>query len=160
MEVYAGTQDIVSQKSVSLCLFNSHTQSFYRKRIFCTHIDISVFSAYCISGDHHTFDHLIGIAFHNGAVHKCARISLVTVTYHIAGSFFLAGNLSPLLSSREAGSSASSQPGFCYLVNYFLWRHVKKRFGHGLEAACCNIFVYGLCIDPAAVFQNDTGLLI
>ena len=93
MEVYTGAENIVTEKSIGFGLLDRHMKSFDGQRIFCTHIDITILCTNCISGNGHTFDHLVWITFHYGAIHKCTRITFVTVADYIAYFFFLTCNL-------------------------------------------------------------------
>ena len=93
MEIHTATKNIISKKTIFLSLGNSKTKSGYGKRILCTNIYVSVLSANCVSGNDHALDHLIRIAFHNGTIHKCSRITLITVTYYISDLLSLSGYL-------------------------------------------------------------------
>ena len=86
-------KDMISKETIFLSLGNSKTKSGYGKRILCTNIYVSVLSANCVSGNDHALDHLIRIAFHNGTIHKCSRVTLITVTYYISGFLSLSGYL-------------------------------------------------------------------
>ena len=160
MEVYTGTEDVIAEESISLCLLDRHAETLNRKRILCTNINITILCAYCVCGDGHTFDHLVWITFHYGTIHKCTRVTFITVTYYVAYFFFLACNLRPFLAGRETSAATSAKSGFDHFIDDILWSHVEESFGHSLEAAYCDIFINGFCVDISAVFQNDPGLLI
>ena len=93
MEIHTAAKDMISKETIFLSLGNSKTKSGYGKRILCTNIYVSVLSANCVSGNDHALDHLIRIAFHNGTIHKCSRVTLITVTYYISGFLSLSGYL-------------------------------------------------------------------
>ena len=160
MEIYTGTKDIVTKETISFRLLDSHAETFYGKRIFCTYINISILSAYCICCNDHTFNHLVWITFHYGAIHKCTRVTLITVTYNVADFFFLTGYLRPFLTGRETSSATSTKSGFRYFIDNLLRRHIKESFCHSLKSADCNIFINRFCIDISTVFKNDSCLLI
>src|SRR5699024_2476126 len=160
MEIHAGTQDVLSEDPVFLRLFHSHTQTLNGKTILRSYVNISVLRADSVGGDAHSLDHLVGIAFHYGAVHERARVSLVAVTYDVTYFFFLAGNLGPFTPGGEARAAASAKAGFRHFVDHVLGSHLEKRLCKRLETSHSNVFVNGFRVDLTAVLQNDPGLLI
>ena len=160
MEIHTGTKDIVTKQSISFSLFDSHTETFNGKRIFCTNINVSVLCANCVCGNGHTFDHLIWITFHYGTIHECTRVTFITITYYITNFFFLASNLRPFFTSRETSSASSAKSGFCYFIDNILWGHIEESFCHSLKTANSNIFINGFCINITTVLKNDSCLLI
>ena len=160
MEIHAGTKNVFTEDPVFFRLIHRHAKSLHRERIFCTDINISVLSAYRISRNNHTLDHLIWITLHNRAVHKGSRVSLVSIAHHIADFFLLSGHLRPLLACREPCSAAAPEAGFGYFIDYFLGSHIKQCFRKRLESACRYILVNGLRIYFSAVFQNNPCLLV
>ena len=158
MESKICSQNVVSQKISLLHHCNGVFQSCHRVGVLGTHIDISLSGTYCVSGDHHTFDKLERIPFHNGTVHECSRVTLVTVADHIALFFFLCSNLFPFPSGGESAAASSAQAGLVHFLHNILRFHIKQHFFQGFKSARCYIFINGFCVKSAAVFQHDTCL--
>ena len=158
MERESCSENIVSQKSVLLQNCNCMFQTCYRLRIFCTYINISMLCSYCVSCKHHTFDQTIRITFHYGAIHKCSRVTLITITYYIMNRISLTGYLNPFLTSREATASTSADTGFINLIDNQIRIHLKHRFLQRLETTACYVFLQRFRIKFATVFQNDSCL--
>ena len=134
------SQNMFAEKARLFQFLDGMTKSGHRERVFCTDINVSVLRSNCISGDNHTFQKLIGITFHDGAVHESARVALVAVTYHIAFLFRLGRYLFPFPSCRESAAASSAQTGFVYFFHHIFRLHVKKRFFKRLESAGSQIF--------------------
>ena len=160
MEAEICTQDVVSQKSFVLQLCDGVTQTFYRVRILCTHIDITILCFHSVGGNHHTFNQTIGITFHNGTIHKCSRVSLVAVTYYETCGFFLTGYLFPLFASRETAASTASQSGLINFIDNLVWCHIKQCFFQCQESAARQILFKGFCFQLSTVLQYETGLFL
>ena len=158
-EVEAGTQNIVTQNSLFFKNLNGNFKSGNRHGVLSTDIDVALIGANSISCNHHALDELEGIALHNGAVHKCAGVALVTVADNVALGFLLAGNLLPLASCGETAAATAAQTALVNFIYYILRAHFKQSLTQSLEAAVCQILVQRREIQLAAVFQNNAGLL-
>ena len=79
VEGLARAHDIVAEDTDSLSVLNGLLQTLDCQRVLCTDIDITLGCLTGNGGDYHTFDHPVGVAFHDGAIHKCAGVALVTV---------------------------------------------------------------------------------
>ena len=104
-------------------------------------------------GNHHAFQHGIGVAFHHRAVHKRARVALIGVTNHI---FFLAGlnaGKFPFFTGGKPRTAAPAQARLRHLFADFFGRHLRiDAFGLGVTAVG-NIFVDIFGVDAAAIMQ-------
>ena len=159
METEICSQNIVAQHIAAFQLSNGVFQTCYGVGILCSYIYVSVGRTYCIACQHHTFDQFIWITFHNGTVHKCPRVTFITVTYDIAVFFSLTCNLFPFLSGWEAAASTSAKTGFVNNINNLIGSHFEKCLLKGGKAAACKILVEGLSVKFAAVLQYNTCLL-
>ena len=159
MEIEVGAQDVVTQQSGLFQLADGIAKAGDGHGILGTDVDIAVLRLDGITGNHHAFDQLEGVAFHHGAVHKRAGVTLVAVADHKALRLLLAGNLLPLLTSGEAAAAAATEAGLVDLVDYLVPGHLGHGLPQRLKATRGHVFTQGFRIDLAAVFQNDSGLL-
>ena len=159
MEVKVAAQDVVAQQAPLLQKLDGVAQTGNGHGILGTDVDIAIFRADSVARDHHAFNELEGVAFHNGAVHERAGVALVAVADHIPHGFLLTGNLLPLLAGGEAAAATAPETGGVHFVDYIVPGH----FEHGLlqsgKAAGSQVFVQRLGVKLAAVLQNDPGLL-
>ena len=129
------------------------------QRIFGPDVDIALLRPYGQCGDHHALDHPMGIPLHDAPVHKGTGIALVTVADHIAGGLLLAGHVTPFPPGGEACTATATKTGFRNGVDDGFRGHLEHgglQCGIGPGGQCVfNV----LCIDMAAVFQHQTGLL-
>ena len=95
--------------------------------------------SYCVSCKHHTLDQTVRITFHYGTIHKCSRVTLITVTNHIMNRISLACYLNPFLTCREAAATTSADTGFINLINNQIRIHLKHCFLQSLETAACYV---------------------
>ncbi len=77
----------------------------------------------------------VRVAFHDAAIHECARVALVAVADDIANVGFhrLAGL--PFLAGRKSAAAATTQIGFVDFGNHLIRRHGSQNFGETLVAA-------------------------
>jgi hypothetical protein len=100
------------------------------------------------------------IAFENAAIHVSTGIAFVGVTEHVTLiSRSLAGEI-PFHPGREARAAATAQPGAFHFVDHIVRRHAVEHFAERLIDADVKRLVDAFGINPAAVAQNDFGLLL
>ena len=97
------------QKPPLMGLLQGPPQALDRQGVFGPHIDEAAFGANGKGGDRQTFQQPMGIALEHAAVHEGARIALIGVAHHIAGSRRLQGNRVPLEAGGVAGTTAAAQ---------------------------------------------------
>ena len=114
--------------------------------------------SYCVSCKHHTLDQTVRITFHYRTIHKCSRVTLITVTNHIMNRISLACYLNPFLTCREAAATTSADTGFINLINNQIRIHLKHCFLQSLETAACYVFFQRFCIKFTTVLQNNSCL--
>ena len=114
--------------------------------------------SYCVSCKHHTLDQTVRITFHYRTIHKCSRVTLITVTNHIMNRISLACYLNPFLTCRKAAATTSADTGFINLINNQIRIHLKHCFLQSLETATCYVLIQRFCIKLTTVLQNNTGL--
>ena len=91
-------------------------------RILFADIDISVLAAHGIGAEQHPFHHGMGVAFQNGAIHKCAGVAFVRVADGILGTTIgLAGEF-PFETGGETGAAAASEFGSLNLIDHLFGR--------------------------------------
>ena len=83
---------------------------------------------HCVCCDHHALQKLVWISFHDTAIHKCSRISLVSITDNVPDFFRLSGYLLPFSSCRKSAAASSTQSGTVYFVYHLLRCHIKQCF--------------------------------
>ncbi len=79
------------------------------QRVFCPHVNIALICPDGITGNQHTLNYPVGIAFHETAVHKGSGVTFISIADDV---FLLAGSLpgkEPLAAGRETSAAAASQ---------------------------------------------------
>ena len=116
--------------------------------------------AYSISHDRHAFHDGVRIAFQNGTIHECARVTFVS----IADDILLIARLIllelPLKACREARATASAETGSLHDVNNFLRGLFREHMVQGFISVDADILIDILRIDAAAVSESDSLLLL
>ena len=77
VEAEVGAQDVVAQQAHLLRLGDGRFQAGDRQRVLCADIDIALVAAGSHGGDEHSLDDGVGVALHDGAVHKGAWVAFV-----------------------------------------------------------------------------------
>ena len=158
MEAEVGAHDVVAQQTKLLSLSDSGTQSLNSQRILGTDVYVAVACACGQTCDHHAFQHSVGVALHDGAVHKCAGVAFVAVTYNVLGQSLLTLDLLPLLACGEAAAATAAETGLADLLNDQVGIHIKQSLLECGVAADGNVLTDRGGVDLAAVLQNHTGL--
>ena len=113
--------------------------------IFAANVDVAACAADRASRDHHSFDQLVRVHFHQRAVLAGARLAFVAIrqnVFRLAGVF---GNETPLHSRRKARAAAPAQIRFLHFVDDLLGRHLLERFFERLVAVVLQVDVDRLC---------------
>ena len=135
MEREVAAEDVVAQQAPLFQLGNGVLQPGNGHGVLGTDVDVAVVGTDGVAGDHHAFNQLEGVAFHDGAVHEGAGVALVTVADHITHGFLLTGNLLPLLACGEAAAAAAPEAGLVHFVDDLIPGHFKHGLFQGREAA-------------------------
>ncbi len=160
MEAEVRSQNMISQKPILLCLFNGNIQAFYRNRVFCTNVNIALPCPHCITGNGHCLNHTVRITPQHRAIHKCTRITFISVAADIFEISHCIGRKLPLEARREACSATSSKAGCLYLINNLLRCHLCEYFRQCHIAIRTNILINILRINYATVPQCNSLLLL
>ena len=102
----------------------------------------------------------MGVALHDGAVHKGARVALVAVAHHVLLALGLLTHALPLAAGGEAAAASATQAGIQNFLADGLVGHLKQSLFKGGVAVLGQIFVNILRVGGAAVFQHDAVLLM
>ncbi len=104
----------------------------------------------------------MGIAFKNGSVHECTRVTFVGVAAYIL--LICIGNEGscqfPLLSGRETCTTTSAKSGCQDGVDNLLRSHLGKNFTKCLITVNSDIFINVFRIDYTTVTKSDTLLFL
>ena len=99
------------------------------------------------------------VAFHDGTVHECPRVTFVGIADYIFDVRYAFPGKAPLDSCRESSASAATQSGTFHFV-YDLFRSpVQKAVRQGFITIPCDVFLYVLRVDESAVPQGNALLL-
>ena len=79
VKVKSFVENIFAQQAVIPRIVDGFLKPLNGKGIFRADVDVTFLSADGISGDGHTFEHRMRIAFHDRAVHKSSGVTFVTV---------------------------------------------------------------------------------
>ena len=91
------------------------------------------------------------VAFHDGAVHKCAGVTFVGIAHHVLGVGLLPAGKFPFPSGGETAAAASTQTGALYFFYYRFRRTVQQAVCQCAVTVQADVFFYILRVDEAAV---------
>ena len=155
----SGSENILSKETLFCRLLNCNAQTGNRYRIFSTNIEISVFSADCITCNYHTFNDCKGVALKNRTVHKCSRVTLISVTDNILFIIVLIIGKLPFSACRESAAAASAKSGGKNLINNSLAVH-RQCFCKSGVCPKTQRFVYIFRVNGAAAVKCNSMLLL
>ena len=159
LEAEAGAHNVFAQDASFVHLLNRITQTVNGNGVLSTDIEITFGSANGVTGDHHTFNNGIGIAFQNGAIHKCAGVTFVTVADHILLVSSIGCSKRPLPAGGETCAATATQASSQNLVDNFLRLHGKS-FLQTLECTVTHCFIDVFGVDDTAAMERNTLLLL
>ncbi len=105
----------------------------------------------CISANSHGLDDGIRVSLHDGAVHECSRVSLVSIADHVFLLRLVLGSNLPLQTGRESSAASSSQAGLLDFIYYGFWTAVEQTVCESKIAVASNILLNILRINQSAV---------
>ena len=101
----------------------------------------------------------MGIALQDGAVHECARITLVGVTADVfLVRVVLLGQL-PFETGGESAAAASAQAGIHQALDDVVWGHLGENLAQSLVAAGSDVLFNDFRVDDTTVAQGNAVLL-
>ena len=151
--------DVVAQQAVALRLGNGLFQPVHGQRILRPDIDVALAAAHGKSRDHHALQHAVGVALHNGAVHKCAGVALVAVADDVLLLGLLLSSALPLAARGESAAAAAPESRVRDGLADFLSGHLEEGLFKAGVAALGDILLNILGVAAAAVFQHHPVLL-
>ena len=161
MECFARAHDVVAEDTDGLSVLDGLLQTLDCQRILCTNIDIALGRLAGNCGDYHAFYHPVGVALHDGAIHKCAGVTLIAVADDVLyGRFLVCCDLRPLLAGGEARAAAASQAGLGDHIDDLVGGHVEYGLFKSRVAADGDILLDALCVNVTAMLKSNTGLLL
>ena len=131
----------------------------YGERIFCTDVYQAFGGSDGVSAQSHCLNNRMGITFHDWTIHKCSRISFITIADYITDLFRLTRYLWPFSSRRKSCSASSTKACICNRLNHCFRSHFKHSFFERLICSYRHCILNMLCINMTAVSQHQTGLL-
>jgi len=152
-------QNIFSQKAHFPCVRNRLGQMRYGERIFVPDVDVALVRADRVSADDHAFDHTVGIAFHEAAVHVGAGIAFIAVGDDILGIAMRPAHAFPLDGRVKSSAAAAPEAGFFHFADNGFGRHFGKHFTQRLIAVDGKIIFNARRIDHAVLAENHPVLL-
>ena len=120
VKVKARSQDIFTQQAVLAHLLQGNLQVFDRQWVLAPNVDETARRADSISADEHSFQHPVGVAFYDAAVHVSAGVALIGVTDDVLD---VAGGVAtefPLEPGGKPGPTSPPQPGSTDFSNHLL----------------------------------------
>ena len=159
-EIEIGAEDMLAEKACFLSLCDSVAEPCDGKGVFCTNVDVAVFCAGGNTCDHHAFEHTMGVALHDGAVHECAGVTLVAVAYDVLGQFLLTAYLAPLLAGGESSAAPAPKVGLGNLVDDLVAGHIEQRLFKCDVTAVGDVLLDGGGVHLAGKLTNDHLLLL
>ena len=159
-EVEAASKDIITQQTHFLGLGNGGLETADGQRILGTDVDVSVLSAGGAACDHHALEDAVGVTLHDGAVHKGAGVTLVTVADHVLHGSLLLPCAVPLAACGETAAAAATEAGVGDELADVLIGHLKESLFKGGVAVLGDVLFDIFGIGSAAVGKHHTVLLL
>ena len=123
-----------------------------RQRVFEPAVDVAFRGTDGVGGNDHAFDHLMGIAFHDRAVHVGAGVPFIGVADDIPGLSPSPPAGFPLDAGGKPPAAAAAKPGKFHLGDHLLRGHPREHLGQRRIAATADIVFYvGDEVDPGGV---------
>ena len=157
LKPFPGAHHIVAQNSRRLRIADGLADVTDRDDIFVTDIQESLFGADGEGADSHALQHAVGVAVHDGTVHKCAGIALVAVAGHVLGKVVISCCGAPFDGGGEAGAAAAPETRIIHLAKNLLRRHGEGLLQR-LVAAGGDILVKACGINVSGVPQGNLHL--
>ena len=128
------------------------------QRVLGAAVDDPFVGADGVAGDHHPFQHRVGVPLEDRAVHERAGVALVGVADHVLLLVLRRQGELPLLAGQEPAAAAAAQARSGDLLDHLLRAHAQGAF-QALEAAVGAVVGDGFRVDDAAVAQDVLHLL-
>ena len=136
-------------------MLDSYFQPADGKRVFGADIHQSFAGTDGVTADTHGFYDRVRVAFHDGAVHKCAGVAFVRVANYIFDVRLLLMGKLPFQSCGEAATATSAQAGAFDEVDYVRRLLIEKAVRQCVISFAGDIFLDIFRVDKAAVAQGD-----
>src|SRR5208337_4084321 len=111
VKIKARSQDVLSQPSACIGLFQGTINDVLQIAVFSPDVDIALVGPDGKAGDDHSLDQLVGIVFEQGPVLAGSRLALIRVADNVLGLGGLFGYEAPLHAGVEAGATTPSEAG-------------------------------------------------
>src|SRR4030043_1539728 len=123
-------------------------------------IDKPIVCINCIGTNKHTFKQVLGVTFHDRPVHKCTRITLITIGNNHLDCTPRPFSMPPLYAGRE--SSATPAPEIClfYLLNHLFRAHRGKHLFNSSITTNSNVMIDVIGIYSSIIPQCNSQLFL
>ena len=156
-EVEVRAEEVLAEQAVRLGVGDRLADAFDRQRVFGADVHDAFVGADRASGDHHAFEHGVGVALHDGAVHERARVAFVAVADDVFLVVLGGEREFPLEAGGETAAAATAESG----VDHGLADLFRGHLGNGLAradvAVAGDVFLDVVRLDHV-VRQHDAGL--
>ena len=152
-------RDILAEVTLRVGLGDRGFDNVDHVAILAANVNVTALGAHGASGDHHAFDELMRIHFHQRTVFTCAGLAFVAIgddVFRLAARFF--GDETPLHAGREACAAASAQIRFLHFVDDLVGRHLLQRFFERLIAVVLEVDVDFIGIGNSETAANHDNL--
>ena len=112
-----------------------------------------------VAADKHAFNHAVGVAFKDGTVHECARVTFVGVADDVLLVAFLSVGSFPLHAGREASAATATEAGTLHLFDDGHPVPLLQDFGQGQVSILGDVAVDAVDVNEATVAQGDPDLI-
>src|ERR1019366_2289819 len=160
VEAEARAGDAVAQQAHALGLLDGRLEMLDGQRVLGAHVDVALLRAHGVAGDGHAFEHAVGVALQNGAIHESAGVAFIGIADDVLLLFASLGHGAPLQAGGVPRAAAAAQSAALHLVDDFERRHLRNGGHQGDVAIVRNVVFDALGIDLAGVFQHDPLLTL
>ena len=158
LQVEPAAHDVVADEAVGRGARDGLAQTLHRQRVFGANVDVGVFGADGVGGDHHAFQQLVRIALDQRAIHEGTRVTFVGVADQVLLVTGLGESHLPLAAGGKAAAAAAAQPALLDGVAHRFAGLAANGFQEALVSAARDVLLDAARIDDAREFQHPAKL--
>ena len=143
-------------------LFDGHAKIRDGQRVFVPDVDVSFRASNCVGTDDHPFEHTVGVAFQEAAIHVGAGIALICVTDDVARAIrrsrVTAGL--PFPTGIESPAATAAQAGLLDFVDHLRRLHAGECLGQRRVTPEGQVVIDAGRIEEAVAAKDEPILLL
>ena len=109
IEVKVSTENLLAEQTIFTSLLDGNLQAVNSERILSTDVNQTLVGVDAVTADGHCLNHRVGVTLHDGTVHECTGVALVSIADHVLLVGFIATGKAPLHTGGEASATTTTQ---------------------------------------------------